>query len=45
MTPEDPIEGDFFFDPLKNIWQVYKDGEWVEIELKQYHTSNDGIIT
>lgn len=40
--PTDAREGDLFLDPIKNRWLVYKDNEWIDVELKKYFTSNDG---
>ena len=40
--PTDAQEGDLFLDPIKNRWLVYKDNEWIDVELKKYYTSNDG---
>ena len=34
------VEGDLFLDPIKNLWLVYKDDEWIEVDLKKYHRSN-----
>ena len=38
--PKDAEEGDLFLDPIKNLWLVYKDDEWIEVDLKKYHRSN-----
>ena len=40
--PTDAQEGDLFLDPIKNRWLVFKDNEWIDVELKKYYTSNDG---
>ena len=39
--PTDAQEGDLFLDPIKNRWLVYKDNEWIDVELKKYYTSDD----
>ena len=39
--PTDAQEGDLFLDPIKNSWLVYKDNEWIDVELKKYYTSDD----
>lgn len=38
--PKDAEEGDLFLDPIKKLWLVYKDDEWIEVDLKKYHRSN-----
>ena len=38
--PKDAEEGDLFLDPIKNLWLVYKDDEWIEVDFKKYHRSN-----
>ena len=42
--PTDAQEGDLFLDPIKNMWLVYKDNEWIDVELKKYHTSEEGYL-
>jgi hypothetical protein len=42
--PTDAQEGDLFLDPIKNMWLVYKDNEWIEVELKKYHSSEEGYL-
>ena len=42
--PTDAREGDLFLDPIKNLWLVYKDGEWIDVELKKYHSSEEGYL-